>query len=112
MDMRQLRYFVQIVESGSLANGAGDYFFAGETAVGSKRRALLRFDVASAIPAGSTIVSAALVLSLSVACSKAPPPPPPPLPPADMKPPRSLCSLPPRGGASAPSGGRAALTWL
>ena len=52
-------------ESGSLANGAGDYFFAGETAVGSKRRALLRFDVASAIPAGSTIVSASLVLNMS-----------------------------------------------
>ena len=52
-------------QSGNIANGAGDYIFAGTTAQSAKRRALLRFDVASAIPAGSTIVSAALVLNMS-----------------------------------------------
>ncbi|MBI5364039.1 MAG: DNRLRE domain-containing protein [Planctomycetes bacterium] len=52
-------------QSGSVANGAGDYLFAGTTAQSAKRRALVKFDVASAIPAGSTIVSAALVLNMS-----------------------------------------------
>ncbi|MBK7877083.1 MAG: DNRLRE domain-containing protein [Planctomycetes bacterium] len=52
-------------ENGNLANGAGDFFFTGETALGAKRRALIRFDVSSALPAGSTIVSASLVLNMS-----------------------------------------------
>ena len=52
-------------ESGALSNGAGDYFFAGETNEGVLRRGLVAFDVASAIPAGSTISSASLKLFVS-----------------------------------------------
>jgi hypothetical protein len=55
----------------NLANGAGDYFFAGKTGADHQtlRRALLYFDLSSAIPAGSTILSARLDLLVS----KAPP---------------------------------------
>ena len=55
----------------NLANGAGDYFFAGKTGADHQtlRRALLFFDLSSAIPAGSTILSAQLDLLVS----KAPP---------------------------------------
>jgi FG-GAP-like repeat len=46
------------------SNGAGRHFFAGRTAAttNSIRRALLKFDLASSIPAGSTIISATLTL--------------------------------------------------
>ncbi|MFA6043432.1 MAG: DNRLRE domain-containing protein [Phycisphaerales bacterium] len=50
---------------GDLSNGIGSYFFAGETAGALRRRGLLRFDIASAVPAGSTIRSATLTLHLS-----------------------------------------------
>ena len=53
-------------ESGNLSNGAGNYVFAGSTGFGSPRRALIAFDVAAAIPAGSTIQSAALSLNMSM----------------------------------------------
>ena len=46
-----------------LSNGQGPYFYVGRNANDSVRRALLGFDV-SAIPAGSTIVSANLTLSM------------------------------------------------
>lgn len=52
-------------ESGSLSNGAGWYIFAGNTAANNARRCLLAFDVAGAIPAGSTIVRAELRLYMS-----------------------------------------------
>jgi spore coat protein A len=52
-------------ESGTLSNGAGSYLFAGETNESAVRRALVAFDVASAIPPGSTITGASLVLTLS-----------------------------------------------
>ena len=52
-------------ESGSLSNGAGAHVYAGFTAGGSERRGLLRFDLAVAIPAHSTINSASLTLTLS-----------------------------------------------
>ncbi|MFN2427222.1 MAG: multicopper oxidase domain-containing protein [Candidatus Binatia bacterium] len=52
-------------ESGSLSNGAGAYLFAGETNDSTLRRALVAFDVAAAIPAGSTISSATLTLFVS-----------------------------------------------
>lgn len=52
-------------ESGALSNGAGSWFFAGKTNEGALRRALISFDVASAIPAGSTITSATLTLFCS-----------------------------------------------
>lgn len=52
-------------ESGTLSNGAGSWVFAGETNEATLRRALVRFDVASAVPAGSTITAASLKLYLS-----------------------------------------------
>jgi hypothetical protein len=52
-------------ESGATSNGAGDYLFAGQTNGSKARRALIRFDVGSAIPAGSTITSATLSLHCS-----------------------------------------------
>jgi hypothetical protein len=58
-----------LVESatGALANGSGPVIFVGRTgqAVDSRRRALLAFDVASAIPAGARIVAAELVVELT-----------------------------------------------
>lgn len=58
-----------LIESpdGSLANGAGAVLFAGRTGqvAGSVRRALLRFDVASALPGGAVVTSARLELSLT-----------------------------------------------
>jgi hypothetical protein len=46
--------------TGSLSNGAGNSVYVGVTAVGGLRRALLRFNVAGAVPAGSRILSATL----------------------------------------------------
>jgi len=45
---------------GLTSNGAGDHFFSGKTNIGLLRRAVLHFDVAGAVPAGSTIHSATL----------------------------------------------------
>lgn len=56
-------------ENGSVSNGAGDFLFAGQTANGVNRRALIRFDVAGALPQGSTIVSASLTLTVSMTIS-------------------------------------------
>ena len=55
-------------EDGGLSNGAGDYFFAGRTkgTDGTEvRRGLVAFDVAGALPAGSTINSVTLTLYMS-----------------------------------------------
>jgi hypothetical protein len=52
--------------SGSLSNGAGTGLFAGAALSGLTRRGLLAFDVAGAIPAGSSIVSATLQMHLSM----------------------------------------------
>jgi len=51
--------------SGGVANGAGSYLFTGITDDGFLRRALVWFDVASAIPAGATITGATVTLTLS-----------------------------------------------
>lgn len=51
--------------NGDFSNGAGDYMFAGATGGFGARRAVLAFDVAAAIPAGSTINSARLQLNMS-----------------------------------------------
>jgi hypothetical protein len=51
--------------AGSLSNGAGDHLFAGSTARGSVRRALLGFDVASRLPAGATVTGVSLTLHVS-----------------------------------------------
>jgi hypothetical protein len=45
------------------ASGAGENIFAGRTRQGKLRRALLRFDIASAVPAGATIESVQLRLT-------------------------------------------------
>lgn len=52
-------------ENAALANGSGDYLFSGQTAQANTRRALIAFDVASAIPAGATINSVTLTLHCS-----------------------------------------------
>lgn len=54
--------------SGAIANGAGPVLFVGRAGGASTapvRRALLRFDVAAAVPAGSTIHSAQVVLAFT-----------------------------------------------
>jgi len=53
--------------SGALANGAGEAIFSGRINSTSRsiRRALLAFDVATAVPAGSTVTGARLWLNLS-----------------------------------------------
>jgi hypothetical protein len=50
---------------GGLSNGQGQYLFVGTTNVGTRRRALLRFDVASALPSNATITGASLTLSMN-----------------------------------------------
>lgn len=51
--------------AGALSNGAGPALFAGVNGTGLKRRALLEFDVAGAVPTGATIDSVMLVLHVS-----------------------------------------------
>ncbi|MFN0133716.1 MAG: multicopper oxidase domain-containing protein [Phycisphaerales bacterium] len=54
-------------ESDSVSNGAGQYFFAGRTNQNppAVRRGLIRFNVAGAIPDGSTVTSVQLTLYMS-----------------------------------------------
>ena len=53
----------------NLSNGAGQFMFVGSTALpppdGDVRRAVIRFDIAAAIPVGSTINSVSLAMSMS-----------------------------------------------
>jgi hypothetical protein len=51
---------------GGLSNGSGDHLFAGVTAVGRIRRALLAFDVAAQVPPGATITGVSLSLHVSM----------------------------------------------
>ncbi len=51
--------------TGAVSNGAGENLFTGRTKDGPMRRAVIRFDVAGAIPAGSTINSVSLQLVVS-----------------------------------------------
>ncbi len=54
--------------TGALSNGAGQYLFAGRTNQPdgqSLRRAVLKFDVAAALPSGATIVDVALTMNMS-----------------------------------------------
>jgi hypothetical protein len=48
--------------SGNLSNGKGSHLFAGVTGTSALRRALLRFDVAAALPPGSMVTSVELRL--------------------------------------------------
>lgn len=50
---------------GLLSNGLGPTFFAGRTSTGEIRRGLLAFDIAAAVPAGSTITGVRLNLHMS-----------------------------------------------
>lgn len=50
---------------GRLANGAGAHLFTGRNGRGEARRALLRFDVTSAVPPGSRVDAVVLELHLS-----------------------------------------------
>ena len=54
-----------LYESDTLSNGAGNHLFAGQTRLRSKRRALLAFDVAGAVPPGATLDSVRLTLHMS-----------------------------------------------
>jgi spore coat protein A len=51
-------------ENGALSDGQGQHIFAGLTSQSAERRALIEFDVASAVPPGSTITSVTLTLRL------------------------------------------------
>ena len=51
--------------TGALSNATGEYLFTGRTKDGFVRRGVLRFDVASVVPAGSTINSVTLQLRCS-----------------------------------------------
>ncbi|HWB19783.1 MAG TPA: DNRLRE domain-containing protein [Phycisphaerales bacterium] len=55
--------------TGNLANGSGEYLFAGKTNTAGLRRALLHFNLGTSIPAGATINSATLTLHLSKTAS-------------------------------------------
>lgn len=52
-------------ESGAAANGSGENLFVGANSASAVRRALVRFDVASAVPAGSVVVAAYLAVSVN-----------------------------------------------
>ena len=58
--------------SGSLSNGAGSGMFVGVAGNGGSRRAVVRFDVAGQIPAGSTINSVELTLLVTTSASFVP----------------------------------------
>lgn len=51
--------------TGNLSNGAGEFFFIGNTRSASVRRGLVAFDLAGKVPSGATIVSATLQLQMS-----------------------------------------------
>lgn len=55
---------IETVE-GNLSNGGDNAFFAGSTVSQGLRRGLLRFDVASMVPAGSTVTAVSLQLYMS-----------------------------------------------
>lgn len=50
---------------GVVGNGSGQHLFCGKTNAGATRRAVLAFDVAAAVPAGSTINSVTMTLNMS-----------------------------------------------
>ncbi|MEM7395678.1 MAG: DNRLRE domain-containing protein [Verrucomicrobiota bacterium] len=57
--------FSEMVGTNHLSNGAGDHLFAGTTANGHFRRALVLFDVAAHVPVGATIDSAVLRMQVT-----------------------------------------------
>lgn len=57
---------------GALSNGSGPVFFTGNNGQDLARRALLRFDVAGAVPAGALVTAATLRLNCSNASTTTP----------------------------------------
>jgi hypothetical protein len=55
------------------SNGSGENVFAGRSGMLGLRRALLRFDVASAVPSGATVLGADLTVHVSSPAPGAPP---------------------------------------
>ncbi|HEX5050894.1 MAG TPA: DNRLRE domain-containing protein [Planctomycetota bacterium] len=58
--------------TGNLSNGAGAGVFAGVNGSNQKRRGLMRFDVAAAVPAGAKIVSATLEINIVMTAAALP----------------------------------------
>lgn len=56
-------------EFGTLSNGSGPSFFSGPTNFAGLRRALIAFDIAGNIPAGSTITNVELTLVVTLSIS-------------------------------------------
>jgi hypothetical protein len=52
-------------ESTNLSNGRGNSLFAGNTDMGFARRALVQFDIAAGVPAGSTVTSVRMSLQMT-----------------------------------------------
>lgn len=50
---------------GAVSNGAGEQFFVGRINLGTLRRGVIRFNVAGAVPAGSTITGVTLKLNMT-----------------------------------------------
>jgi spore coat protein A len=63
--VRDTTLYEPAVLTADAGNGAGDYLFTGVTKEGLARRAVIRFDIASAIPAGAVIDSVELTLNVS-----------------------------------------------
>jgi len=61
-----------LFEDGDASNGSGPALFAGNNGHGLARRAVLGFDIAGHVPAGSTIDSVALTLQVSNAPNSIP----------------------------------------
>jgi hypothetical protein len=61
-----------LYEEDDLSNGAGDHLFTGSTNTPFVRRAVIKFDIDGAIPAGATIDSAQLTLNVSRNSNSAP----------------------------------------
>jgi len=61
--------------TGARSNGAGEFFFTGRTfeTTNALRRGVIAFDVASSIPAGSTITNVTLTLSMTMTIAGATP---------------------------------------
>jgi spore coat protein A len=60
-----LRDNTMFEEDGRLSNGGGDYFFTGQTKDPWRRHGLIYFDIAAAVPDGSTITGVTLTLYMS-----------------------------------------------
>lgn len=60
--------------AGNLSNGAGTGMFVGVNGIGEARRTVIRFDVASSIPAGSVITGVRLELVVTSAATFSPEP--------------------------------------